>query len=109
MVLRHKSVAGLVVASALTSFGAAAIGQSVVTPYSPWESGPALTQEEEAAAFGGSAAVCETPYSPQECGPADMPARGGTVAPEMGGAIRIEGGSSTRLPVTPDSDLIPTD
>lgn len=103
MLSRRKTVAGLVVATALTTFGAAAVAQSVITPYSPWESAPALSADEEADVSGGVAAACETPYSPNECGPATMPAVGGTAAAELGG--RIESGSFDGLPSTPDSDM----
>jgi len=107
-----KSVSkGLIVLFAvagLTASSAAVYAQSVATPYSPSETGMALSPAEETA-FGnnmgsGASTNCDTPYSPNECGPAQLPAQGGTAAPDLGGAININGGSLDRLPVTPDSD-----
>ena len=107
----RKNLIGLTLAAGLTGFGAMAFGQSVVTPYSPNEAGPSLSPAEEMNFENtmGAGVSCETPYSPNECGPAELPSRGGTVAPDMGGAININGGSLDRLPDTPDSNVIPSD
>jgi hypothetical protein len=77
-------------------------GQTVVTPYSPSETGMAVSPSEETALGSSSASVnCETPFSPNECGPAEAPAAGGTEAPALGGIVE---GASMGLPATPDSD-----
>lgn len=105
----RKSLVALFAVAGLTAFSAAVYAQSVDTPYSPSETGMALSPAEEAALDNnigsGAVADCATPFSPLECGPSELPAVGGTAAPALGGAVNINGGSSLdRLPVTPDSD-----
>ncbi len=95
----RKNVVHLAVAAGIMLSSAMVYGQAVMTPFSPNENGPVLNPSEEAAlqnSIGTSAAECVTPYSPNECGPAE--ARGGTLAPELGGTL---GSGMHRLPDTP--------
>lgn len=103
---QRKNFIGLTLAAGLAVFGASAHGQAVQTPYSPVETGLALSPAEELQldTIGrGSVADCATPYSPSECGPSERPAVGGTLAGSAGGSVRLDGGSMDTLPVTPDT------
>jgi len=98
----RKTMLGLIVATGLGLSSAMVYAQAVITPYSPNESGPALSASEEAAlensGGAGTSEACVTPYSPNECGPAEA-RTGGTVAPELGGTLGSD--STGQLPETP--------
>ena len=99
----RKTIVGLIIGTGLGLTSAMVYAQAVITPYSPNEVGPALTEQEEAAlgnTIGGGSVPCEAaPYSPPECGGAEALPAGGTVAPELGGVL--PGASLDRLPETP--------
>lgn len=91
--MRHtrKHTAASIAAAGFMLCGALAYGQELQTPYSPNES--ASTPAELEAADRALSGVAE----PQ------APAQGGTLAPEAGGSLQLEGGSMDRLPLVPDS------
>jgi hypothetical protein len=83
-------------AAALTfTAGGHALAQVMDTPLSPYEAGLADWPGDEPAAG---------PTAPGQTAQGLQGGQGGTMAPETGGAVRIEGGSATSLPMTPDSD-----
>lgn len=95
-----KTLIGLASAAMLTVLSGTGYAQAVETPYSPSETGPALSAAEEAAlVFGPSASVdCVTPYSPNECGPAEQAAVGGVIAQPLTGTVSFGASDGSPFP-----------
>lgn len=84
MTISRKRLLGALAAAALATLALPAQAQGMETPYSPDETGIALTPQEEAGE--------------------GFAARGGVRSPQLGGTVSVRGGRVEDVSAFPDSD-----